>query len=57
VRYNGQGIGKLLAGNLQMIDMGIVLKCVELALEHEGKKAAITVRGSGKAFAVEAAYT
>ena len=57
VRYNGQGIGKLLVGSLQMIDLGIVLKYVELALEHEGKKAAITARGRGKSFAVEAAYT
>ena len=57
VRYNGQGIGKLLVGNLQMVDLGIVLKTIELALEHEGKKAAITVCGSGKSCAAEAAYT
>ena len=44
-------------GNLQMIDLGIVLKSVELMLEHEGKKVAITVRGSGKPFAAEVAYT
>jgi hypothetical protein len=51
------GITRLLAARFQPIDLGIVLKHIELALEHEGKTVhAIEPVGSGKAFAVRLAY-
>ncbi|MDR1539556.1 MAG: hypothetical protein LBU32_16460 [Clostridiales bacterium] len=57
VRPDGGGIRKLLTGNLQKIDLGIILKCVELALEREGKAVtALTPKGGGKTFAVEVAF-
>lgn len=57
VRYNGTGIGKLFAGKFQKIDIGILLKYVDLALEHEGKiVTGFTPSGMGKDFAVAVTY-
>jgi hypothetical protein len=57
VAANVRGVGKILPGRLYLFDLGIALKHVELALEREGKAVtAFTVRGSGKDFAVEAAF-
>jgi hypothetical protein len=43
----------LLAAKFQPIDLGIVIKHIELALIHEGKKVrAMEPIGSGKDFAV-----
>ncbi|MCL2050710.1 MAG: hypothetical protein FWG91_03110 [Lachnospiraceae bacterium] len=38
VKSNVRGLGKVLPGKLYLFDLGIVLKHVELALEHEGKE-------------------
>ncbi|GHU77976.1 nitroreductase [Clostridia bacterium] len=57
VQSNGRGIGKLLMGKMQKIDLGIILKYVELALEHEGKTVrSITPKGNDKDFSVEVMY-
>jgi len=57
VKYNGKGIGKLFAGKFQKIDLGILLKHVELALEHEGKTVMeIASSGKGKNFAATVTY-
>ncbi|MDR1821975.1 MAG: nitroreductase [Oscillospiraceae bacterium] len=57
VQYSGKGIGKLFAGKLQKTDIGIILKHLELALEHEGKKiTAIAPRGGGKTFEIEVKF-
>ena len=57
VKYDGKGIGKLFAGKYQKIDLGILLKHAELALEHEGKTVkSITPSGNGKNFAVTMIY-
>ncbi|MDR1328163.1 MAG: hypothetical protein LBK23_01000 [Oscillospiraceae bacterium] len=57
VAANVRGVGKLLPGRLYLYDLGIALKHVEVALEHEGKTVtSFTPRGSGKTFAVEAAF-
>jgi hypothetical protein len=57
VEFHGKGIGQLLMGKLQKIDLGIVLKHTELALEHDGKKiTSITPQNNSKPFAVEVAY-
>lgn len=57
VKYNGKGLGKLFAGKFQKIEIGIILKHVELALEHEGKSVSgITPSGKGKNFAVIVTY-
>jgi hypothetical protein len=57
VDFHGNGIGKLFAGKAQKIDIGIILKRTELALEHDGKTiSSITPKTHGKAFAVEVAY-
>jgi nitroreductase len=57
VKANGKGLGKLLTGKLQKIDLGIILKTVELALEHEGKVIrSITPQASGKDFSVEVTF-
>ncbi|MDR0813468.1 MAG: hypothetical protein LBO63_05635 [Oscillospiraceae bacterium] len=57
VRYVGRGLGKLVTLQFQKIDIGIILKHVELVLEHEDKTVTgITPKGSGKSFAVEVAY-
>ncbi|MDR0852191.1 MAG: nitroreductase [Clostridiales Family XIII bacterium] len=54
VQYNGKGIGKLFASKMQKIDLGIILKTVELALEHEGKTVqSITPKTSEQRFAIE----
>jgi hypothetical protein len=50
-------LGKLLTSNTQMIDLGIILRHVVLALEHEGKTiTAFTPIGSANTFAVEVAF-
>jgi hypothetical protein len=57
VTANVRGIGKLLPGRLYLYDLGIALKHVEVALEHEGKAVtSFTTRGSGKTFAAEVAF-
>jgi nitroreductase len=57
VHAKGRSIGKLLVGKLQRIDLGIILKHVELALEHEGKKVqSIVPSASGKDFSIDVAY-
>jgi nitroreductase len=57
VQSNSRGIGKLLMANFQKIDLGIVLKHIELAIEHEGKSiTTITPREDGKTFSVEVSY-
>jgi hypothetical protein len=57
VHTKGRSIGKLLVGKLQKIDLGIILKHVELALEHEEKKVQSIVPGkSGKDFSIDVAY-
>ncbi|GHU71168.1 nitroreductase [Clostridia bacterium] len=57
VQSNGRGIGKLLMGKVQKIDLGIILKYVELAFEHEGKTVrSITPKGNDKDFSVEVMY-
>jgi nitroreductase len=57
VKYTPKGIGKLLAGKMQKIDVGIITKYVELALEHEGKTVvAVTPQDTGKYFRLEVAY-
>jgi nitroreductase len=54
---NGRGIGKLVAGKLQKIDLGICLKHIELALEHEGKSiTSIQLKGNGKDFFIDVMY-
>jgi hypothetical protein len=58
VHYTPKGIGKLLAGTMQKIDVGIITKYAELALEHEGKTViAVTPHGTGRDFRLEVAYT
>ncbi|MDR1669454.1 MAG: hypothetical protein LBR76_05805 [Oscillospiraceae bacterium] len=53
LRVNVRGIGRVLPGKLYLFDLGIALKHVELALEHEGKTVAgFSVTGSGKDTAV-----
>jgi hypothetical protein len=57
IQYNGKGIGKLFAGKMQKIDLGIILKHVELALEQESRKIiAITPKIGAKIFEMELAY-
>ncbi|MDR3337622.1 MAG: hypothetical protein LBT16_10500 [Treponema sp.] len=57
VQSNSRGIGKLLMANFQKIDLGIVLKHIELAIEHEGKSVtAITPKEDSKTFSVEVSY-
>ena len=57
VKYSGKGFGKLVAAKFQKIDIGIILKCTELALEHEGKTVTgFSPIGSGRDFAVTVAY-
>jgi hypothetical protein len=54
---NIRGIGKILPGKLYLYDIGIALKHVELALEHEGKTVtAFSFNGSGKDFSVKVQY-
>ena len=54
---NVRGIGKLLPGKLYMFDLGIVLKHVEVAIEHEGKSVtAFDFSSKGKNFVVEVRY-
>jgi hypothetical protein len=58
IKYASKGIGKLLAGKMQKIDIGIITKYAELALEHEGKiVTAVTPSGASKNFSVEIRYT
>ena len=57
VRYDGRGIGKLLAAKFQKIDIGINLRYVTLALEHEGQTiTSIAPIGNGKDFAITVTY-
>jgi nitroreductase len=57
VESNPNIVGKLLASKWQPIDLGIVLKHVALALEHDGKiVTAFSPLTGGKAFAVEVRY-
>ena len=54
LQASGHGIGKLIVGKLQKIDLWICLKHIELALEHEGKiVTSIQSQGRGKGFFVE----
>jgi nitroreductase len=54
---NIRGIGKILPGKLYLYDIGIALKHVELALEHEGKTVtAFSFNGGGKDFSVKVQY-
>ncbi|MDR0999359.1 MAG: hypothetical protein LBL96_00915 [Clostridiales bacterium] len=58
VEANVRGIGKLLPGRLFLFDIGIALRHVELALQHEGKiVTTFTVHGKGKDLSVEVEYT
>lgn len=58
VRHAGKGLGKVFAAKWQKIDIGIVLKFVELALEHEGKTlTSITPSSNEKDFAVTVNYS
>ncbi|MDR0905480.1 MAG: hypothetical protein LBN00_04815 [Oscillospiraceae bacterium] len=58
VKYTPNGIGRLLAGKMQKIDVGIITRYVELALEHEGKiVTAVTPDGTGKNFGIEVGCT
>lgn len=57
VKSDVHGVGRVLPGKLYLFDLGIVLKHIETALEHEDK--AVTgflLSGKGKAFAVEVSY-
>jgi nitroreductase len=57
VQANGRGISKLIVGKYQKIDLGIMVKHVELALQHEGKTVtALTEQDRGKTFAIEVSY-
>jgi hypothetical protein len=57
VQFNGKGIAKLFVGKMQKIDMGIILKHVELAIEQEGKViTAITPTENGKIFSIAVEY-
>jgi hypothetical protein len=57
VHAKARNIGKLLVGKLQKIDLGIILKHVELALEHEGKKVqSIVPSARGKDFSIDVVY-
>jgi nitroreductase len=57
VKSDGRGIGKLLMSKMQKIDLGIILKYVELALENEGKTVrSVTPTSDGKGFAVDVVY-
>ncbi|MDR1532087.1 MAG: nitroreductase [Clostridiales bacterium] len=54
---NVRGVGRILPGRLYLIDLGIVLKHVVIALEHEGKTVtAIDAAGAGKDSAIEVSY-
>ncbi|MDR1540431.1 MAG: hypothetical protein LBU32_21015 [Clostridiales bacterium] len=54
VQSAGRGIGRLMMGKVQKIDLGIILKTVEIALKHEGESiTSIAPKGSGKGFSVE----
>jgi nitroreductase len=58
VQSNPNVVGKLFASKWQLIDLGIILKHVALALEHDGKTvAAFSPVPGGKAFAVEVIYS
>jgi nitroreductase len=57
VRSDVRGIGRMIPGKLHMFDLGIVLKHVELALEHEGKPvASLETVCDGKEFSVECRF-
>lgn len=56
-RVNVRGMGRVLPGKMWLFDIGIVLKHIEVALEHEGKAVTgISVNGSGKSLSVVAKY-
>ena len=58
VKSNVRGIGKVLPGRLYLFDLGIVLKHVELALEHEGKTiASFAFMGKGSAAMINVSYS
>jgi nitroreductase len=57
VRYNGKGIAKLFASKWQKIDVGIILKHAQLALENEGREiTAITPKSEAKSFEIALEY-
>jgi hypothetical protein len=54
LRVNVRGVGRVLPGKLYLYDLGIALKHIELAMEHEGKTVTdFAFSGSGKSLAVE----
>ncbi|MDR2615600.1 MAG: hypothetical protein LBC28_03370, partial [Oscillospiraceae bacterium] len=54
VSANVRGVGKLLPGRLYLYDLGIVLKHIEVALEHEGKTVkSFDFGGKAKDFTIE----
>jgi nitroreductase len=56
-KVNVRGVGRVLPGKLWLIDIGIALKHIEVALEHEGKVIReLTTNGSGKRLSVVARY-
>ena len=57
VAANVRGIGKLLPGRLFLFDLGIALRHVEVALEHDGKTlTAFEFKSKGKDISVEVDY-
>jgi hypothetical protein len=57
VQPKSGGIGKMLTGKAQKIDLGICLRHIALALEHEGNTiASIAPESSGKSLLVEVSY-
>ena len=58
VKTNVRGFGKVLPGRLYLFDLGIVLKHVELALEHEGKTVeSFAFQGKGSAMMISVCYS
>ncbi|MDR1598313.1 MAG: hypothetical protein LBS11_00265 [Oscillospiraceae bacterium] len=58
IRSSARGVGKILPGRMYLYDLGIALKHVEVALEHEGKRVTgISVSGKGRESVVEVGYS
>jgi nitroreductase len=57
INSNARGIGRILPGRLYLIDLGIVTKHVETALEHDGKTVtALNAAGKAKDSFVEVSF-
>jgi nitroreductase len=57
IAANVKGVGKLLPGRLFLFDLGIALRHIEVALEHEaGTVTAFAFKGKGKGISVEVDY-